>query len=104
MIKIIIAKDFTKTPGARDRSDGDYSGQEFFEDILEPNYVLAKKDKFKLHIDLDNTWGYASSFISGSFGRLSKKYSSKEVLSVLEFKSNDQPDLINKIIKQIKLG
>ena len=43
-IKISIAKDFSLYPGARYRTDGDNSGQQFYEDILKPKFNKVWKD------------------------------------------------------------
>lgn len=99
---IIISSDFTDAPGARHRADGPKSGEEFYEDILKPNFVDIKEKQEELLIDLDDTWGYASSFISGSFGRLSNEFGSEDVLKYLRFKSQDEPLLIEKIRDEIK--
>ncbi len=68
---LIIAKEFKDNPGARDREDGPHSGQEFLEELLLERFNKAVKEKYILLIDLDDVWGYPSSFISGSFRRLS---------------------------------
>lgn len=63
---IEIAKDFSKTPAGRYRSDGPASGERFREDFLVP----------KLKIDpvvvilLDGAAGYPSSFLEEAFGGL----------------------------------
>lgn len=99
--KIIICSDFTDAPGARYRKDGQKSGEEFYEDLLRPKFLEAEKDNVKLLIDFDNVWGYASSFISGSFGRLSTEFGKEKVSSILDFKSKDDPLLIKKIQEEI---
>lgn len=98
---LVIATEFTDTPGARDREDGEYSGQEFFEDCLLKRFDSSVKEGYILLIDLDGLWGCPSSFISGSFGELSMKYGPETVLSHLEFKSLKHPTRISKIIEEI---
>ncbi len=100
--QIIISTDFTDAPGARFRVDGDKSGEEFYEELLEPKFLKAKEIGGKLFIDLDNTWGYASSFISGSFGLLSARHGAEQALKHLKFKSDDEPLLIKKINDEIE--
>lgn len=100
--KIIISTDFTDAPGARYKTDGAKSGEEFYELILKSKYEAALAKKGKLFIDLDNTWGYASSFISETFGRLAREYGQENVLKNLELKSEDEPLLIDKIKHIIK--
>lgn len=101
MIKIDIKKDFTTTPGGRWKRLGPYSGEEFFEDILEKKYLLAVKQDTKLYIDLDGVTGYPSSFRDQSFGELSRKYGKDNVLSRCVFKSDDSPVYIEDIKKSI---
>jgi len=102
MIQINISKDFSDSPGARYRSDGEKSGQEFYETLLKTKFDEALEKSEHLFIDLDNSWGYASSFISGSFGQLSSDYGADKVLRTLKFKSQDDPMLEQKIIEEIK--
>ncbi|MGI9255830.1 MAG: STAS-like domain-containing protein [Salinispira sp.] len=85
-IEIIVATDFSDSVGARERSDGEFSGQEFFEDYLRDNVKKAIAEKKKVWIDFDGTWGYPSSFISSAFGKLSDKFG-KDVLKYIEIKS-----------------
>lgn len=100
-IKIIISKDFTDAPGARDRSDGDNSGQEFFEDILKPKFIEAQEKNVKLIVDFDDSWGYASSFLSGAFGRLADDFGKNSVLARLVIISDDDSTLHDKIPAEI---
>lgn len=60
-----IAEVFSPTPGPRYRSEGDYSGQEFRETILEPAIKSALMKKEVLVVDLDGTAGYGTSFLAG---------------------------------------
>lgn len=97
MITINIAQDFTDTPGPRYQKDGQFSGEEFRNKILEPKFLEAKSNKQKLIIDLDGGYGYPSSFLEEAFGGLARLYEIKEVLSVLEFISTEEPLLENRI-------
>lgn len=101
-ITINIAKDFTDAPGGRYREDGEYSGQQFLEELLRPAYEEAKHDGKKLIIELDDVYGYPSSFVSGSFGKLSIDVQSREdLLSLIEFKSSS-PTRISRFIAEIE--
>ena len=102
MIVINISKDFTDTPGARYKSEGEYSGELFRETILIPKYVEAIASKRQLKIELDGGYGYATSFLEESFGGLAREYDIQEVLRTLVFESNDEPGLINEITEYIK--
>jgi hypothetical protein len=100
--QIIIAKDFTETPGARYRKDGDFSGEQFLEEILLPRFEKAVNEGYILAIDLDKVWGYPSSFVSGSFGKLSLEKGASLVLKHTEFKSDENPMRLEKILDEIK--
>jgi len=98
---IVIATDFSEAPGARYRTDGPKSGQEFLEELLEPRFIDAMKSERRLLIDFDGTWGYASSFISGAFGILSRKYGREKVTKYLTFKSDEDSLLLEKVRAEI---
>ena len=98
---INICNDFTDAPGARYRTDGPKSGQEFLEDLLRPWFEKAVAAKSLLRIELDGTWGYASSFISGSFGELSQQFGKGLVHSHIQLVSEENPLLIEKIKNEI---
>ena len=101
-IKITIKSDFSDSPGARYREDGPHSGQEFYEDLLKPKFLEAQAKGVKLEIDLDGVWGYPSSFVSGSFGKLSLEYTSEMVLSIVVFISEESETRKDRIIAEIK--
>lgn len=63
---ISVEEMFSPFPGGRHRIDGDFSGQEFREDILIP--ALEKFDR--VVVLLDGAEGYPSSFLEESFGGL----------------------------------
>jgi hypothetical protein len=100
--RIVIASDFTTTPGARYRKDGEFSGEEFLEVILLPRFEKAVNGGYIIEIDLDRVWGYPSSFVSGSFGKLSVSKGSDLVLKHLIFKSLENPMRLEKILTEIK--
>lgn len=93
---IMIAQEFGDTAGARDYEDGEYSGKEFYDKYLLPRFTKAVEEKYILLIDLQGFWGWPSSFVSGSFGILSKKFTSEVVLNHLTFKSEANPMKIEK--------
>ncbi len=64
MVKIAIATDFSKFPGGRYRVNGKFSGEEFRDDHLLP----ALNSSENVHILLDGTAGYGSSFLEEAFG------------------------------------
>lgn len=98
VMKVIsIARDFSETPGPRARDEGDFSGDQFLEEVLRPAYVQAVKDGTTLTVDLDGTEGYATSFLEATFGGLAREFDPTEILRVITFKSDDEPFLINEI-------
>lgn len=98
---IRIAYDFSETPGARYRVEGDYSGEEFREDILEPKFLAARESGTQLTIDLDGGYGYPTSFLEEAFGGLARKYGAACVSATLKFVSRDEPSLIDEIKEYI---
>ena len=102
-IKIRVC-DFSKTPGSRYRDEGKkaHSGQEFREDILEPNFKRAIENNQKLFVDLDGTIGYGTSWLEEVFGGLARAYGKEKVLNSLDFKSEEEDYLIDDIKQYVK--
>ena len=98
---IVIARDFSDAPGARTRQDGPKSGQEFLEELLRPKFVAAQEADGLLLVDLDGTWGFASSFLSGSFGALAREFGAQLVRKHLALKSEEDPIVLEKIGTEI---
>jgi len=99
-IIIKIASDFSETPGARYKKDGDFSGEEFYEKILKSKFEEALNSSIKLTVNLDGTHGYATSFLDEAFGRLARDFGKKIVLNNLMFISNEEPYLIEEIVNE----
>ena len=96
-IKVIRVIDFAKIPGARHRSDGDNSAEEFFEDVVKPiaDKELIRDKNGRVLIDLDYTVGYASSFISDLSNLMSIAYKkAPKIQKRLTIKSDEDPGLI----------
>lgn len=98
MILINIAQDFSDSPGARYYADGEYSGQAFREELLIP----AFKGGDDITINLDETEGYATSFLEESFGGLARHFKDINILEKLTFISEEDPALVGEIISYIK--
>lgn len=92
-ISLVVASEFSDAPGARYPEDGPDSGQQFYLEFLKPRFEEALQKREKLVVDLDGTFGYATSFISESFGRLSKDFGAEEVFKVLDIKSDEDPSV-----------
>jgi len=93
--------DFSKTPNARYRDDGDYSGEEFYEIFLKNGFQQSVKNNEKLIVDLDGTEGYATSFLDEAFGRLAEEFGPLYVLDNLQIISNEEPDWLDEITTYI---
>lgn len=83
-----IAKDYSRTLGGRWIRLGEYSGEDFYNRILQPKYLEANRTGKRLVIELDGTSGYPSSFLDQSFGELGRHYGVDKVKSTIQFKAN----------------
>lgn len=101
MIMINISEDFSDTPGARFIREGDYSGELFRKELLEPKFKEAIETNQKLTINLDGGYGYPTSFLEEAFGGLARIYDKKQVLETIEFISQDEPILVEEIKEYI---
>ena len=100
VIRINIARDFTTTPGARNESDGPFSGEEFRKTFLEKHFKDLMAD-YKIEIILDGTEGYATSFLDEAFGAVARKYGKERCIRRLVFVSEEDPLLIEEILSYI---
>ena len=82
----ILVKDFTDTPGARYKSQGSFSGEEFRDDILYPKFIESLKENKVLTVNLDGGYGYGSSFLEESFGGLVRRLKKEKNIVII---SND---------------
>ncbi len=83
--RIDISKDFNDKLGGRWIKLGPFSGELFYMNILEKEYIKAFKEKEKLHIYLDGTKGYGSSFLDQSFGELARIHGVENVENTIVF-------------------
>lgn len=90
-----VAKDFTRSPGPRYFSEGDFSGKMFREYCLVPHLHNAIAENKILIVDLDGTVGYACAFLEEAFGGLVRIH--KLNLDLLRIISVEEPDLIDEI-------
>lgn len=103
-MKIKIATDFSRIPGARFPEEGDFSGQDFRKNILLPKLKEVIDKKEKLEIDLDGTAGLGTSFLEESFGGLIRidNIQYQDIIDTLIFISNDDPEYIDEIKNYLK--
>ena len=59
------------------------------------------KGNEKLLIDFDGSYGYPTSFLEEAFGGLARIYNAKNVLEKLDFKSDEEPSLIEEVKRYI---
>jgi hypothetical protein len=97
-----ISSDFSETPGARYYTDGQDSGQEFYDKILRHALKEAIDENTILTIDLDGTEGYATSFLDEAFMRLAKEFGKEVTLAHIKIISLEEPDWESEIISYIK--
>ncbi len=93
-IRIKLATDFSRIPGARYPEEGDFSGKEFRENVLFPALQEAIKNNVKLIVDLDGTAGLGTSFLEESFGGLIRENHViyEDLKDRLIIISNEDPD------------
>lgn len=96
----LYISDFTKTPGPRYRSQGKYSGEEFYNDHLQKAFEDTGNQGFMLEIILDGTIGYNSSFLDEAFGRLVYHFGLEKVRKYLTIKSQEEPEWIDMLEKE----
>jgi hypothetical protein len=92
--EINIAKDFSKFPAGRFRSDGKFSGERFRDDFLVP----ALKENDTVTVVLDGI-AYASSFLNEVFAGLIKyyKFTEDDLRKKLKIVSKEDSSLITEV-------
>lgn len=98
-IIINIAKDYSRCPGARYESEGDFSGERFRNELLYPKLKEAMDSGVKLEVVLDGSAGYSTSFIEESFGGLIRTdgLTLKDVEDNIIIVSDEDPSYIDDI-------
>lgn len=102
MLKISIARDFTRYPSGRYIKSGNTSGEKFREDLLIP--YLQKNDF--IEVDFDGTLGYGSSFLEEAFGGLMRSprlstMSSETIINRLKLTSQD-PSIKEEVLEYMR--
>ncbi len=100
----LLVRDFSKTPGPRLKTEGDFSGEEFRESFLLPLLLKSVKENNMLQVDLDGTSGYSCAFLEEIFGGLirSGKISCAEIDSHLEVISTEEDYILEDIPKYLR--
>ena len=89
----IKLRDFTEYPGLRHASISDKSGEEFYHKTLNKSFKECFERKEKLTVNLDDTAGFAPSFLDEAFGNLVFDFGKKQVENTIEIISIEEPDL-----------
>jgi hypothetical protein len=84
---ITIGKDYSRAPGGRFISHGSFSGEDFRERLLVP----ALKAGDHITVYLDDTAGYAGSFLEEAFGGLirTSHFTPQDIANHLEVTARD---------------
>lgn len=90
-MKTYFIKDYYIVTGLRHADISDDSGEDFYHDHLNAWFFKAYTEQSKILIDLDDTSGYAPSFLDEAFGNLIYDFGYKSVTDLLEIKSDQEP-------------
>lgn len=103
-IELVVAKEFSKTPGPRLIKEGEYSGELFRQRVLLPKFKEAKEKGLMLRIDLNGTAGYGTSFLEEAFGGLIRRegFSFEDVIKIIELISSEEEYLKDDIREYMK--
>jgi len=96
-----IAENFSKTPGPRYIKEGVFSAELLLKDGFRKLYFDALDKGYKITVDLDDTAGYATSFLEGTFGELARESDPEKVLNHFIFISHKRPWYIDEIKEYI---
>ena len=97
-IVINIAEEFSRCPGARYPSEGDFSGEEFRKDFLVPRIKEAIQNGLRLQVILDGSAGYSTAFLEEAFGGLVREDGfTPEQLEIIDYISDEDTTYIDDI-------
>ena len=99
LIKIKVL-DFTEYPGVRYIGQGDDTGEQYYYEHIKPSFENCIKENKILVVDLDDTAGYASSFLDECFGNLVYDFDFDEIKKRLKIISTQEPDWIEVIFEE----
>src|SRR5690348_13486000 len=94
MDDVLAVRDFSDIPGPRLRTQGEHSGQEFYEDYLLPAFEAARKANSPIVVDLDGVEGYATVFLDETFGKLAREFGSSLVRRLIFLRSVEDETII----------
>ena len=99
MNTLSIVRDFAKAPGPRYVREGKNSGEDFRKRVFVKAVREAISRGEQLTVDLDGTYGFATSFLEESFGGLVRDegISIQDLRRILHIVSDEEPELIAEI-------
>lgn len=92
-----MTNEFTRFPGGRLRVHGEFSGQEFREDVALP---LLSEFEF-VEFDLGGSAGFSSGFLDEAFGELGLILGLSECRRRLKFVAPDDEEAVNIVWERI---
>mgnify|MGYP003604053199 CR=1 FL=1 len=98
---LIKVTDFTEYPDVRYKEQDENSGEQYYYDVIKPNFTKALSENKILVVDLDNTAGYASSFLDEAFGNLVYDFDFEKIKPHLKIISTQEPDWIEIILNEM---
>lgn len=100
MIKIYV-KEFSPFPGPRKETVGPNSGERFRDEVLYK--TITEHPDEEIHVILDGTAGYGSSFLEESFGGLVRLgIPEKKMMAIVKnLVSKEDPSLIEEITEYV---
>ncbi|NHM08318.1 STAS-like domain-containing protein [Flavobacterium sp. CYK-4] len=98
---LIKVTDFTEYPDVRYIEQDVDSGEQYYYEVIKPNFAKALSENKVLVVDLDNTAGYASSFLDEAFGNLVYDFDFDKIRPHLKIISTQEPDWIEIILGEM---
>lgn len=97
-MKINIRYQFSEILGGEYKKDGNFSGEEFKEQMLIPIWRLYKDKNDIIEIDMDGTYGVPENWLIGAFGTfVIEEHLKRDDIERFHFISEEEPNLIEKI-------
>lgn len=91
MLNYNFAQEFSKIPGPRWKRLGDFSGEQFREEVLEKWF----QQDVEVEIDVNDTvLSFSPSFLSEAFGQIAAKYSLEKFNTIIHFKNDTEKNQI----------
>jgi hypothetical protein len=100
MRTISVLEDFSEFPALRHCNISDESGEKFYHSVLNKAFKESYEKNENLIVNLDDTAGYASSFLDEAFGNLVYDFTLEIVKSKIEIISEQEPHWKNMILTQ----